>query len=443
MGGIASRILRANEVASRIRPAAQVASFMVVAPFEAPGLRQLAASVSVSAGVWATLTVPATAGLAASVSVAPLVNSALTSLRQLAAAPTVVPSVNATLRSPRPLAAAMALAPSVAVALANPRALAAAVSVAPAVTALLRNPRALAAALGVAPNVAATLRNPRALAAALGVAPNVAAALVNARQLAAAAGVAANVTAALTSGVTYSPVSEGNLVGWFSLVNSSDYAQSGGFVDSVTDLVSGTVVSEATNKPAYQATGLNSLPACDHDGTNDRFIGTIPAIVNALQDSNAWTIYVVGQSDTPDSTNVWFGWGNSAQATASSGGVGYSTTSTGKYATYQRYASDATNNDESAGASDTNPHVIAYVHTTTTVSIQVDNGAADPAAASAVYTTTTPNRFAIGCNPRSTPTQFVNGRWREILIFAAAHDAAAVGRVSNYLGPRSGISVAP
>ncbi len=249
--------------------------------------------------------------------------------------------------------------------------------------------------------------------------------------------------AAARSGAAYSPLDEGNGVGWFSLYSASDYAQSGGFVDSVTEKISTTVVSEATNKPAYQATGLNSLPACDHDGTNDRFIGTLAAIVNALQDSNPWTIYVVGQADIPNSTNVWFGWGNSAQATASSGGVGYMNTSPGKYSVYQRQANDATNNDASTGNADTNPHVLAYSHTTTTVSIYVDNGSPDPAAVSAAYLTTTPDRFAIGCNPRSTPTQFMNGRWREILIFSAAHDAAAVGRVSNYLGPRSSITVAP
>lgn len=246
--------------------------------------------------------------------------------------------------------------------------------------------------------------------------------------------------------VSYSPLDEGNGVFWLDMLDPTSFVESAGAMVSITNKVSSVVWNTALSAlPSYSATAINSLPGMVFNGTSHAIGSTEAAVVAAFTDSPARTSYAIASADLADpvSFRTIFGFGNSGQASASSGGVGQADTGTGRWVIFARNAANTVINNESTGASDANSNVFSFINSTTTATIRINNGTADPNGGSASYSTTTPDRVCIGGLPRATTTLRWDGEEGEILIFTAEHDGAAQSRVTAYLGTRWSITVAP
>lgn len=440
-----SRIAAADRITSRIAPASRVTSFISVAPFEFAGLRQIAATVNVSAGVWATLSLPTAAGLAASVSIVPAVTGALTVRRELAASVAVAPSVVAAMKNARQLAASgVAVAPAVVATVRNARALATDIVVTPAVVAALRNPRALAASPSLAPAVAAVLKNPRLLAAALAANPGVTAALWNTRELAAAVGVSPSVAATLTkAGAAFLPTSITGCIAWFDMADAASYTNAGGFITSITNKVSSVAWTEGTAPPAYLATGLNSLPTMDFNGTTQKIISTEAAVVNALKDSLAHTVFIVMQPDSADRTEAVFAVGAAAVQSNRVKLWGKSNVGAGKYQMNALNDAATTFAPLSTGIPTIVAQVAEYRASTTQAWIQINGAVADPAATGFACGTLTADRAGIGMRPDLTPDLFYDGKISEIIVYDNEVSTPDRSTVRQYLGTKWTVTVTP
>lgn len=231
---------------------------------------------------------------------------------------------------------------------------------------------------------------------------------------------------------------------WFDLSDAASFVQSGGVITQITNKISTTVWSEATNRAAYNATGLNSLPTAVFDGTNDRYTnGADAAVIAALTDEAPHTIYIVGAVDIVDANRAMFGWGDSGAAAANSGDVGISTAGTGRLSYRSANSAGTANNLEATATTyDLDPSVFTFVHAgpgSPTTSHIVDNGTPDRNAASHTRGDVNPNQLSWGSNPRSTPTFFFDGRMSEVRIYNTAHDATTITAITNLLKTKWGI----
>lgn len=232
---------------------------------------------------------------------------------------------------------------------------------------------------------------------------------------------------------------------WFDLSDAASYTTSGGNLATVTNKISSVVWSEATNRPAFSSTGLGGThPAANFDGTNDRFISAADAAVIALFTNGASrTIYVVGATDNNDANKAMFGFGNSAQATASSGDFGISTSGTpGRLILRSADSSGVAHNAEAnTNTFDTLKHVWIGWHdgAAHTGSGSIDDAAANPAAVAQNEGTVAPDRVCWGCNGRSTPTFFWDGPMSEVRIYNSVHDATTRTAITNLLKTKWGI----
>lgn len=237
---------------------------------------------------------------------------------------------------------------------------------------------------------------------------------------------------------SFSPLDEGNGSAWIDLQDAAAYTTSSGFFATVTNKVSSTVWSEATNRPAV-STAIGGFNCADFDGTNDRIISNEAGPISALSNSNAFTLFIVGVTDAADAVRVMFAAGNSGQAIAGSKRFGTNTTGAGRW-------NVAATNDaatgvavDSSATADTNPHVFCFRSTGTQVYLQIANGAADPSAAAFTPGTLTPNQIALGCRPSSTATTFWDGKIGEVILYSVELSTAAITRVHDYLDSKWGL----
>lgn len=238
----------------------------------------------------------------------------------------------------------------------------------------------------------------------------------------------------------FSPLSVTGCVAWFDMQDPTSFTQAG-TVTSINNKVSSVAWAEATNPPAYNATGLNSLPAMDFDGTNDLIISTEAAVVTALSTGGSFTLLAAVVMDVADSAFGFFGAGRTDQATDHTRYFGTLTTGAGVWISALRTGA-STQNIASTGTPVTTPVVYETYSDTLVGSIQINGAAADPGDASQITGTLTPNRVAIGCRPASTPNVFLNGKVGEIVIYSRLLDSSERAQVRGYLGTRWGITVA-
>lgn len=315
----------------------------------------------------------------------------------------------------RALSAALGVSPSVVARLTNPCAIDASPVITPAVAAVLTNPQALAAAVGVSPSVVATLKNPQALSAALGVSPSVAATLTLPTPLNLASG----------------------CVAWFDMLDSSSFTNASGAVSAIVNKASGVSWTEAlaSQRPTYNATGLNGKPCMDFDGVNDRIISTEAAVWQALNVGNAYTLFYVAAFDTLARDDSVIATGNSATNL----GIrvwGQNTTGAGRWAAITLTDAGGVVTTVSAASSQLGAHVHCWHASATQVSLQLDGGAADPNNAAHAPGATTSDRVALGCRPRSAPTLFLDGKLGSLLLYNSRLSAGEITSISSYLAAR-------
>jgi hypothetical protein len=415
---------------SRITDALSITSTITDAPLEFS--RALAAALGISPAVAMTLILERS--LAAAHGITPDAAEQLTVARQLAAGIGVSPSVIEALVNPRALAASPSVSPAVAEQITIVRQLASGLGISPAVVETLINPRSLAATPAIAPAVAEVLTNPRALAAAVGITPSVATTLKNARALAAALGISPAVAMTLTVPFS-SPANIAGLVAWFDMLDAASFTNTAGFISSITNKASGVAWTEATNRPAYSATAISAHPGMDFNGTSHRIISTEAAVWQAVNPGNAYTLFYVAAFDTLDRSEAVFSGANSATST----GIrawGQSTTGAGRWAHNTIQDSAVAINSESSGGSSTGVHVFCWHASSTQVSMQLDNGSADPNNGAHSPGATTMDRAALGCRPRSSPTLFFDGRLGELVLYNSRLSSTDITNVANYLAAR-------
>jgi hypothetical protein len=236
------------------------------------------------------------------------------------------------------------------------------------------------------------------------------------------------------------PTDIAGLVAWFDMQDAANYTEAGGFITSINNKVSLEAWAEGTVPPAYQATGLNSLPAMDFDGTQ-RIISTEAAVVAALSTGQSYTLLIACQVDVADSAYAIFGAGRDDQATDHARYMGTLTTGSGVWISALRTGA-STQNIASTGTPVTTAVVYENYQSTVVGSIQINGAAADPDGASQITGTLTPNRCALGCRPVSTPNVLLNGRIGELLLYDSLLDATNRGLARSYLGTKWAITVA-
>jgi hypothetical protein len=242
-------------------------------------------------------------------------------------------------------------------------------------------------------------------------------------------------TQAVTNNSTheYDPRDEGGAVLWVDMSDASSFTEAAGVITALTNKVSGGALTPV-NSPAYQASGLNSLPCIDLNGTSQYFLGTEAAVVAAGQDNTPRTYICVNAIDTVDRIEAMFAWGNSGVGTSQTWVFGQSTQLTGRTNTIPRDNAAEFVNAVGTIAIDTTAHVYAFVVAGATAGTWID-GVADMADSTSVSTggSITTNRYAIGGRPDSGPDNFFDGQKSEEWIFNKALSTAARQRVEAYL----------
>ncbi len=238
------------------------------------------------------------------------------------------------------------------------------------------------------------------------------------------------------SGGAFSPLQIAGCVAWFDMQDAGSFTDNSGFVSVITNKASSVSWTEATNRPAYSATGLNSKPCMDFDGVNDHITSTEAAVFGAVTNAAAYTLFVVAKLDAVDvDTDVFFGVGNSGFNSARTRYWGAGTSGSGAWVS-------RTENDASAGLNvngavpDTTAHVLCWYSPGTTVSLSVDQGANNPNGAAQNPGTLTPNRSALGVMPDGVPNEFLNGQIGELILYNSELSGADRTTVADYLKTR-------
>lgn len=245
--------------------------------------------------------------------------------------------------------------------------------------------------------------------------------------------------------IAFTPAVYASLVAWFDMQDAASYVDAGGGIcSSITNKVSSVAWTQTgTARPGIAATGFNTHPCLDFDGTDDCILSTEAAVVTAVSDSNPHTLIIAGAFDAPTALQCMFGAGNTAQAANSSRFWGTSATTGGHWYAGCKNAAGTTKDVLSTGASNSSKNVFAFDASGSTSSIRVNNAAADPSAAAQAPGTTTPDRVALGSYPRLTNGSFLNGQIGELCLFNRQLTTEQILTVVQYMGTRWGVTIAP
>lgn len=235
---------------------------------------------------------------------------------------------------------------------------------------------------------------------------------------------------------SYSPLSEGGGVAWFDMLDPTAYTESGGNVTALRNKVSSVSWSAVSSCP-YEAAGLNGHPCLHPTTISHYFLSTEAAVVSAVDCPTTGKPYTLYWVDIPDSTTsggVIVGAGNSGVASASTRTWGRRV-GVSQYE-YAQTAPHPVLTVRSTGAVSASLNVCAWHGSGVGVKMSLNNAADDPnntTLDTGYVPGTGPNRVALFCRPDSTPDTPIATRIGEILLFNVEHDAAARGRVYDYL----------
>lgn len=233
------------------------------------------------------------------------------------------------------------------------------------------------------------------------------------------------------------------LCGVVRYAGSRSFSLTGSTVTSITNKASGVAWTEGTNPPGYSAAGFNGLPCMTFAPLSlQKIMSTEAAVVAAMANNTAGTVFTVAKTNTPDDAAATWGCGNSGFSSSRTKRYGLNTGGAGQWGIVTvDDASTGANLVSSSSTSDSNNNVLEFTYSTSIGTILV-NGTAQPAATAAAYApgTLTPNRCAIGCRPDSAPDQFWDGNIAEILVFDREITAYERALVRIYLLRKWGIA---
>ena len=245
-------------------------------------------------------------------------------------------------------------------------------------------------------------------------------------------------TQAVTNSSThvYTPADEGDARLAVDMNDASTLTESGGVITALTNKLTAAALTPV-GSPAYQATGLNSLPTMDLNGTTQYFLGSEAAVVAAGVDAAPRTVMMVCAVDTVDRLESFFAWANSGISSNQSFTVGASNALTGRSNVVSRSDAAVVVTPTGSLQIDITAHVYSFVFSGTAIESWID-AAADLASTAMAPGTSTPNRYAIGARPDIGPDNFFDGQLSEIWVFSKALSTAARVRVQNYLKAKWG-----
>lgn len=226
------------------------------------------------------------------------------------------------------------------------------------------------------------------------------------------------------TGTAFSPDDIPGGVVWFDMQDATAYTESGGVVTTVTNKFSSVVWAEATNRPAFSATGMNNFPCMDFDGTNDKFMDSEAAVVTAFADQKDYYLAFVLQADDLDALEVFFAVADAAVALNGSKRWGTNVTGAGVWVTAGNNNAGTGIVIDSTGNTSTSVVLLEFYSESAAVSIRVNGGAEAPAGTPAAYGTLTPTRAAIACRPSSALATFFDGRIGEIVGYTGVVSSA-------------------
>jgi hypothetical protein len=233
-----------------------------------------------------------------------------------------------------------------------------------------------------------------------------------------------------------SPLDVSGLVWWGDMNDASTYTQAGGIVTARSNKVTAVAITP-TGSPAYLATGLNSKPTVDYNGTSQYFLGTEAAVVALGVDAAAKSYLAVAALNTVDRVDTIMAWGNSGVATNRTVTFGQTNATTGSVSMVLRNDAGTVVSINGTIQTDTAAHVFAFVCPGTTAATWIDNVADIPSTAFNPGTLT-PNRFALCCRPDSVPDSFPDGQQSEDLLYNRAITATERTYLCNYLKAKWG-----
>lgn len=211
------------------------------------------------------------------------------------------------------------------------------------------------------------------------------------------------------------PTNVPGLVGWWDFQQT--FAQSGGNVDSVRNMVSGVDWAEATNKPAVGT--LNGRPCMVGDGAAKRIISTEAAVVSAFSGANkALTFICVCQPSVAAQTAALIGSGDSALIANSSWRIGTVVSAPGLWMMAKRGTAATSVNGTTQVP--TSPVVVTYRTNGTAADMFINQAVERSGAAFVDQGTPTPNQVGLMCYPVQTPSSFFNGNWGAGLLYNSA-----------------------
>lgn len=240
----------------------------------------------------------------------------------------------------------------------------------------------------------------------------------------------------------FSPLNITGCVAWFDMQDATSFTNSAGFISAITNKASSVSWTEATNRPAYSATGFNSFPCMDFDGVNDIIQSTEAAVYNVFNAVTGYTIFYVANHDVADSSNAVFGCGNTGVVNTSHTKYwGTNVTGNGVYIAQARDAASAAINVESSGGlADINNNIFEWFQSGSAVSLKVNGLGKDPNIAAQALGVVSANASAIGARPSSVANAFHDGKVAEIIIYNSELSAANRTLVRNYLATKWSIT---
>jgi hypothetical protein len=252
------------------------------------------------------------------------------------------------------------------------------------------------------------------------------------------------VTAAAVATVIDAPPTANKLAD-ISMLDASAYTVVTTSVSQVTNRVSSVSWAEATNRPDYEAAGLNSRPCMLFNGTSHRIITTESALFATLTNNAAYTLYVVAKHSATARLEYPVSCGNSTSSVSHAKNWGTAVGTRWR----ARHVNSAGTVFDALGtvASNTNANIFAWSSDgagggATATTLYLNGTIAGGFPATQDTAALTPDRFGLGCRSGNAPTDFFSGRLGAVLLYSGQHSAPTQLAVARYLGNLWGITTA-
>lgn len=188
-----------------------------------------------------------------------------------------------------------------------------------------------------------------------------------------------------------------------------------GFITTIYDQIGSGDLTQATaaNQPAYLASGINSLPTADHDGSN-HFTQANGVAASFSGDDLPLTALVVAEADDITAVRHLFTFRNSTTVNRA---FVFRNSDAGEWAATRRGDADGSFVSVTGAGADLDPHVQTWWFTGTALSMEEDTTLIIDAEALDTGSMTV-NTFNLGATKADgVPTNFWDGKISEIVLF--------------------------